>query len=120
MNGNERVFAREFWWAGYVGAYAAIVDVMLNEGEGGDVCVVWVILMNIDVLMYMKVWVRVFGVSGDAATDEDAYARWRTTDEACGRRLNVYVLFYVVVVLIGCEWWERWIGECVGVCVLSV
>ena len=110
MRGNERALARELRWAGHVGAHAAIVDAAADAGEEGDVRVARVILSNIDALTHTKVWVRLLAVSGDAEIDEDAHARWRATDEACGRRSNVCALLHVTAAPIGREWWERWVG----------
>jgi len=120
MNGNERALARELRWAGHVGAHAAIVDAAADAGEEGDVRVARVILSNIDALTHTKVWVRLLAGSGDAEIDEDAHARWRATDEACGRRSNVCALLHVTAAPIGRAWWERWVGERVGACALSV
>ena len=116
---GARALSRELRWAAHVGAHAAVVRCARSWTAGEEGVIGRILASHADSMGQTRIWARTW-MTGDAAADDDAYRRWAATSAACDEHANVRALLHVTGAPASRREWERWLGERVGACALSV
>lgn len=113
---GTRALNRELKWAAHVGAHAVAMNI-----NAGDPTLIGRLLGShvASVGETTRVWART-RMSGDKAFDDDAYRRWAATSAACDENSNVRAYLHITGAPKERREWERWLGERVAACALSV